>query len=126
MLDALFSNHAYVRIRRNQVRVRHLESGADTTIQAQMPFTTERMLVGNFTAAEQTLKAAVKEVVTGRIIRTRPRVLIQPLELIEGGLSQIEERALYELGIGAGGSRVVVWVGHELTDDEVRQKLNGK
>jgi rod shape-determining protein MreB len=126
MLDRLFANHAYVRVRRNQFRVRHLESGTDTTIQAQIPFTSLRMLVGDFTAADQALKAALRDVVKGRLIPVRPRVLIQPLELIEGGLSQIEERILRELAIGAGASKVVVWVGSELTDTEVRQKLNGK
>jgi hypothetical protein len=84
------------------------------------------MLIGDFTAADQTLKTALRDVVKGRIIPVRPRVLIQPLELIEGGLSEIEERILRELAIGAGASKVVVWVGSELTDTEVKQKLSGK
>jgi len=33
---------------------------------------------------------------------------------------------LREVAIGAGASKVVVWVGHELSDAEVRDKLNGK
>jgi len=53
-------------------------------------------------------------------------VLIQPLELIDGGLSEIEARILHELAIGSGASKVVVWVGAELSDTEVKQKLNGK
>jgi len=126
MLNAFFANHAYVRVRRNQFRVRHLESGADATIQAQMPFSSVRLLVGNFTAADQALKGALRDIAKSRIISARPRVLIQPLELIEGGLSEIEERILRELAIGAGASKVVVWVGPELTDTQVKQKLNGK
>ena len=125
MLGALLSHHAYVRLRRNQLRVRHLESQIDTTVQAEPPFTTTRMLVGNFTAADQALKAAMRGIVKGRFMLTKPRVLIQPLELIEGGLSQIEERALHELALGAGASKVVVWVGLELSDAEVKQKLDG-
>jgi rod shape-determining protein MreB len=84
------------------------------------------MLVGNFTAANQLLKAALRDILKGPIIAVRPRVLIQPLEMIEGGLSEIEERVLRELAVGAGASKVVVWVGPELSDTQVKQKLNGR
>jgi hypothetical protein len=46
--------------------------------------------------------------------------------MAEGGLSEVEERVLKEVAIGAGASKVVVWVGRELSDGEVREKLNGK
>jgi len=45
--------------------------------------------------------------------------------MIEGGLSQVEERVLTEAAIGAGASKVVVWLGPELKDDEVKAKLKG-
>jgi hypothetical protein len=40
------------------------------------------MLVGDFTAADETLKAALRDAVKGRFIVSKPRVLIQPLELV--------------------------------------------
>ncbi len=126
MLCALFPNTVYVRVKRNQFRIRHLESGVDTTVPAGMPFTTQRMLIGDFTAAAQALKHALKEVAMGRIHPVAPHVLIQPLEMIEGGLCQIEERIFREIAIGAGASRVVVWVGPELSDFQVKEKLSGK
>ena len=126
MLGALFANHVYIQVRRNQFRIRHLESGADTTVQAPTPFTTQRMLVGDFTAAVHTLKTALKNMAKGRLVSLPPRVVIQPMEMIEGGLSQVEERILREIAIGAGASKVVVWVGPELKDQEVKQRLNGK
>ena len=46
--------------------------------------------------------------------------------MIEGRLSEVEERVLRELAMGAGASKVVVWVGHELSDAEVQEKLDGK
>jgi hypothetical protein len=55
-----------------------------------------------------------------------PGVVIQPLEMTEGGLSEIEERVFRELAIGAGAAKVIVWLGHELSDSEVRGKLDGK
>jgi rod shape-determining protein MreB len=53
-------------------------------------------------------------------------VVIHPLEKIEGGLSQVEERLFHELAVGAGASKVVVWAGAPLSDAEVAAKLQGK
>lgn len=125
MLRNLLSNTVYIRIKRNQFRIRHIDSGIETTVQSETPFTTVRMLVGEYTAAEKTLKAALKQVAKSWL-QLPPHVVIHPLEMIEGGLSQIEDRILHELAIGAGASKVVVWIGSELSDSEVKEKLNGK
>ena len=126
MLTRLLANPIYVRVRKNQFRVRNLESAKEATFDAQPSFTTARLLIGQFQTAENVLKRAVKEMSKGGIFAVSPQVLIQPLDMIEGGLSEVEERALREVAIGAGASKVVVWVGHELSDAEVRDKLGGK
>ena len=126
MLTGLLANPIYVRVRKNQFRVRSLESAKEATFDAQPSFTTARLLIGQFQAAENVLKRAVKEMSKGGIFAVAPQVLIQPLEMLEGGLSEVEERALREVAIGAGASKVVVWVGDELSDIEVRSKLSGK
>ncbi len=82
-------------------------------------------MIGQFLVAENLLKRAVKEMSKGGIFAISPRVLIQPLEMVEGGLSEIEERVLKEVTMGAGASKVVVWVGRELSDAEAKEKLNG-
>jgi hypothetical protein len=124
MLTGLLANAVYVRVRKNQFRVRSLESAAEATFDAQPPFTTGRLLIGEFLAAENVLKHAVKEMAKGGIFAVSPHIRIQSLEMIEGGLSEVEERVLKRVAIGAGASKVVVWVGHELSDAEVRDKLN--
>jgi hypothetical protein len=126
VLSSFFENTIYVRVKRNQFRVRHLESGTDASFQASPSFSTERLLIGQFTAAENLLRQAFREMFSAKLIKPSPQVLIQPLEMIDGGLSQVEERVLTEVAIGAGASKVVVWVGPELKDDEVKVRLNGK
>jgi hypothetical protein len=126
MLTKLLANTAYVRVKRNQFRVRHLESGTEATFEAQPPFTTTRLLIGQFLEAEGVLKRALKQVSRGGILAVSPQVVIQPLEMLEGGLSEVEERILKEIAIGAGASQVVVWVGRELNDAEVKEKLHGE
>lgn len=120
---AIFSSTVYVRVTRNRFRVRHLESGTESVVDAPTPFTTVRLLIGNFGAAEAALKGAFKEIAAGRLFAVAPKVLIHPVEMVEGGLSEIEDRILREVAIGAGARAVQVWVGRELGDEEVRQKL---
>jgi rod shape-determining protein MreB len=126
MLTGLLANPIYVRVRKNQFRVRSLESAKESIFDAPAPFTTARLLIGQFLVAENLLKRAVKEMSKSGIFAVSPQVLIQPLEMLEGGLSEVEERTLREVAIGAGASKVVVWVGHELNDAEVKDKLSGK
>ncbi len=122
----MFSNTVYIRIGRNQFRVKHIESGADTTVVPSTPFTTTRLLIGQFAAAEKTLKAALKQIATGRLFAPSPSVVMHPLEMVEDGLSEIEVRTFQEVAIGAGAGKAVVWVGRELSDSEVREKLGAK
>ena len=116
----------YVRVRKNQFWLRNLSSLREAAFDSQPPFTTARLLIGQFQTAQDLLKQAVKKMSKGGIFAISPQVLIQPLEMIEGGLCEVEERVLREVAMGAGASRVVVWIGPELSDAEVRQKLNGR
>ncbi len=54
------------------------------------------------------------------------QILIHPLEMTDGGLCQIEERLFLEFAMRTGASKALVWVGPELSDEEVKEKLNGK
>lgn len=126
LLSVLFPNPVYVRVRRNQFRLRHVEAGTESTFKADVSFSSARMLIGDFSAADQALKVALKQAESGRFLRMPSQILIQPLEMLEGGLSQIEERVLREVAIGAGASRVIVWVGPELSDADVKAKLRGR
>jgi hypothetical protein len=108
----------YARIRRNRISLRRVDSGQEVELAAEVPFTNSRMLVADFTAAQALMKKAMQQV-KGFL---RPAVVIHPLELIEGGLSEVEKRILLELALGGGAGRVNVWVGPELGDAEVREQ----
>ena len=80
-----------------------------------------RTLLADFTLAEQTLKHFLKLVLRGSLFTPAPVVVIHPQVALEGGLTQIEIRALAELGIGAGARKVFVWEGRELSKKELRE-----
>jgi len=119
MINQLLSNTVYVKVTKNQFWARHIEHQKEGIVTAVEPFTTKRLLVGEFTIAEKYLREAIKKVHQWKWFPASPVVIIHPMEMIDGGLSQVEERALIELATGAGARKVVLWIGHELSDQEV-------
>lgn len=112
----------YVRIRRNEIDVRHIDFDRRVVERSQQGFTSERLLVGNFTEAGATFQRAMREIHKGRWYTPSPFVLMHPLDMVTGGLSQVEDRILRELATFAGARAIDVWVGPELTDQEVKQR----
>lgn len=119
----MFSNTVYVKVSANRFSLRHVESKTEASVVADIPFTTKRLLIGQFQTAEKTLKPAIKKILKGGIFAVAPKILMHPLEMTEGGLSEVEERIFVELARGAGALKAVVWIGHVLTDDQVLEKL---
>ena len=56
----------------------------------------------------------------------QPRLLFQPLEMIEGGLSEVEERVFLELGASAGARHVKVHIGPKLSLQGALDVLNAR
>ena len=119
----MFTVDLYAKVFRNRVVVRNVSTSATIDRTASPPFSHPRSLIRNFTHAQALFKAAVAEV-TSRGLPKLIRIVLHPMELLEGGLTQVEETALRELALGARASKVVVWVGPELGDDAVRKKLS--
>ena len=122
MIRRLFANIVYVRVFTDRFALRNIHTGKTVSVAAVKPFTTTRLLVGQFTEAERVLKQGMKQLQEGRWLSFNPVLLIQPMEKTEGGLSQVEERVLHERSLSAGARRAVVWVGPELSDQQVRDK----
>jgi rod shape-determining protein MreB len=75
--------------------------------------------VSDFTAGEQLLKIFLRRVQGSSIFAISPKVVMHPQREPDGGFTQIEIRALHEMAMGAGASRVVVWQGRGLSDQEL-------
>ncbi|MCW2294900.1 MULTISPECIES: hypothetical protein [Pseudomonas] len=118
-------NTLYLRIACNHLRITHLESGTERELHADPPFSSVRLLVAEFSIADRLISEAAQSVIRKRFMRLSlpPRMVIHPLERLEGGLSQVEERLLLELGKGCGAKKVVVHIGEVLDAAGVRAKL---
>ena len=125
MFDKLLTKAIYVKVYENRFVLKLLEEGeTPITIVATEPFTTKRLLVGQFMAAERALKKGFADIFSGKWFSPNPVVVIHPLEKVDDGLSDVEERVLRELAAGTGARKVTVWLGRELSDAEARQRAN--
>lgn len=124
-LKRLAHRTVYVQVRKDAFQLRHIGSGKEKQVHAIEPFSTDRLLVGQFSIAQRLLKQAVGELNRARLFTCSPVVLIHPVEQAEDGLCEVEERVFYELARGAGARRVHVWVGHHLADQEALIKVSG-
>jgi rod shape-determining protein MreB and related proteins len=118
----LFRNDLYVKVFENRIQVRNVGNRESVEILATKPFSHSRALVGDFDAAYACLKTAISAA-KGSGLVFRMRILIQPMEKIEGGLTQVEDRLFTELALRCGASKVLPWAGESLSDEAVIEKL---
>lgn len=110
----------YVQVFRDRFIVKNVDSGDSSEVKRDMSYASPRMLIADFTTAQHQLKQAVKAVKRG--IRA-PEILMHPMELIEGGITQVEYRVFVELGIGSGASKAAVYSGSPLSAESTKKAI---
>ena len=99
---------------------------SDSSLKLVAPFDHPRVPVADFTCAEKVLFFFLRQLFAGRIFKPMMAMVLQPMESFEGGITQIERRALLELGENCGARRCYVYTGKELTDEEIFQMLKSQ
>jgi rod shape-determining protein MreB len=69
-----------------------------------------RYFLADFICAEKILQHGIYTMHNTKI-RPSPRVIVHQLEKTDGGLTDIEEKVLRELAVGAGAREVVIYLG---------------
>jgi len=118
LLTMLKTQVYYVQIKENTLIIRSVINPKEITIKAEEPFSTKRLLVGQFSVAERLLKTALQQFEKSLLLS--PVMVMHPLEKIDERLSEVEEKVLKELALNSGAKVVKLWVGAELTDEELR------
>lgn len=119
MLKSFFSNTVYIKVYPNKFELKSIETGKSLSLTSPEAFTTRRLLVGQFSVADDVLSKGIRQLLAGRLLVRKPVVVIHPMSMMDDGLSEIEERVFYELASSAGARKVKVWLGHDLSDKEV-------
>ena len=116
----LSADTIYVQLFRDRLILKNIDSGESAGVKRDMTYASPRMLVGDFTMAQHQLKEAVKTLKRGF---RAPEILLHPMELIEGGITQVEYRVFVELGVGCGASKAAVWSGAPLSGESVKKAI---
>ena len=101
------TNKIYIQIKRNKITVINLETGEEISRIATEPFSTVRSVLSSFQPANETLLAAMKELGLKRSFFAL-KAVIQQTEDTNGGLTDIEKRALRDLAENAGVNKVYI------------------
>lgn len=99
------------------------ESSREHVFTPSEAFTTRRLLVGQFSNTERCIKEAIASVTGKSLTPKSVGIVVHPEEMIDGGLSEVEERLFRELCLGAGARKVAVWVGGPLGSPELSKLL---
>ena len=116
-----FGKTVYVRIDMSRLHLQEVETGKCLEValkdEGVSAYGHPRTMLANFTHAQRMLVGSLAQL--GKPFWGYTSLLMHPLDRLEGGVTQIEARALKELGYSAGARRCVVWVGRELTQQEL-------
>ena len=118
MVSGLIKATVYAQIRKNQFDMTYVEENKQTSLTAFPPFTTQRLLIGENSAAEHLFKKGVKELIGAVWIPPMFRIIVHPLEMAEGGLSQVEERVLQQLASSMQPRTIKIHIGDELANED--------
>jgi rod shape-determining protein MreB len=83
------------------------------------PFDHPRVVIADFMVASKLLQYGMQQLSRMKWISPAPILIIQPDMELEGGLSELETRALLELGESAGARKSVAHYGGVLSDEDV-------
>ena len=118
MRNAMHRQHIYIRIARNKMIVRHIESGRETTLEADPGFSSDEKLIANFTIASNTLRAALKGTEPRKWFYF-PRIVMHPLEMIDEHTEERKLRVFRNLAIDQDAVVVKVHIGEPLSDETI-------
>jgi|TARA_B110000037_G_scaffold94426_2_gene110907 rod shape-determining protein MreB len=118
--------YLYIQVLENKFIIQVLDNNESREIfLPEKNFTTKRLLVGDFSAAQDCLSKAIKRLAPKKLFtRKTAAVVMNPMEMYKGGLSEVEERILNELAFSSGAIKVALHTGATLTAKEAKHKIN--
>lgn len=128
MLSIFKRTPVYIKLFKNRIEIINLETGEKISRESLEIFSTQRFIIADFNKANALIKDILNDLLPRKSVFPRQtKILIQQVENVEGGLSEIEKRALRDLGEMAGGTPVLL-IDHfrPLSETEASLMLQGK
>lgn len=113
------SNTVYVHVLKDAFLLQHVQEDRTLKITSDTPFSSNRLIVGNYTIASEVLSKGLKQLKVIKLGLFAPIIIMHPKYLCEGGLSQVEQRIISEVARTAGAKKVYVWEGADLSHEQL-------
>lgn len=116
-----------LRILKNKLEVKHIQSGREIKKSAVIPFSNDRLLIADFNNAEALFREVNNEMFSSKSFRKSLHVVVQPVDEMIKNISSVENRAYIDFAEFAGASKVRIYPTQEkLSDQEVLDFLKRK
>lgn len=99
----------YIQFYENRIKITRLDTREEAEQVAIEPFTTVRLLMGDYEKAENCLRLAIKKLHLNKWISPQFNAIVHPMAKTEGGLSLVESRGFKELAERSGGKKVLIY-----------------
>ena len=124
-----FTLLVYIILYKNRVKVYDLETGKFIDRVSSKPFSNERVLFGDFAEIEAFVKSIVVDLIKDKNYFFPPSlvILMHQMELKEGGVTEIEKRAMIDSARHMNGKEVFLYFGDkELSVKEAQERIKNK
>ena len=122
----MFSKTVYIKMHNSSLSLAHVESGRIIEIDSDIEFGNSRMVVSNFSNLESCIKKGLNQLnLNASFLRMGPNVLMQPANTFPDGMSEVESIALKQAALAAGAHSAYVYVGDDLTLNQVKVNCRG-
>jgi hypothetical protein len=115
----------YVKVYTDRMDITRLDTGESLSRAATEKFSNTRLVVANFNIADEFARNMIRELLkSGAMFQSQLKMLIQQMEKLEGGVSEVEKRVLRDLGERCGAKLVMLAEEtRELSGSEALQRL---
>lgn len=122
MLNFFKTETIYIRLFSNKIEIRNIQRGVSISKVSEEAFSNERLLLANIDVAIRFAVDILNEIQGNNIFKANLKVLLQPMEKIEGGISQVEHMVFNDFISQIGGKYCFIHPTKEyLTDDKVTE-----
>lgn len=122
MINPFKKEVIYIKLFENKIDLKHIETGRTYKRESLQKFSNERLLIAKPSVAIAFIREVLKEVFAKSLIDPKLTVLLQPMEKIEGGISETEMMIFNDLVQQIGGKYAFIHPTQEdLSDEKVLQ-----
>ena len=104
----------FIKVYKNEIEIKKLKDFESIKRESNKPFSSERLLIADFHVAEEFIRSLIDELLSDAgFFSSGIVIIIQAMELYEGGLSSVERRTYRDLGEHLGASTTILCDGSE-------------